>query len=153
VPDADPPADGRRLVAYRRICADTCPVTEDSKDAPARSPRQRVGGIAAACWASLIVLRFLRDAVDWRSHGVPYWIVYAPLAVGSVGGGLLWLILAVRDVLARRHALPPGRELASGDHRADIPAASEFSAVEIIQEDRITRRAWRKAREVGANDG
>jgi hypothetical protein len=101
----------------------------------------------------LIVLRFLRDAVGWSSRGVPYWIVYAPLVVGSVGGGLLWMVLAVRDVVARRHALPPGRQLASGDRRADSPAASEFSAVEIVQEDKITRRAWRKAREAKAPDG
>jgi hypothetical protein len=39
--------------------------------------------MAGACWAGLIVLKFFRSGVGWSDHGALFWILYAPLAVGS----------------------------------------------------------------------
>jgi len=76
----------------------------------ARWSRRRVAQVAGGCWAFLIILKFVRSAVGWSGHGPVFWIVYAPLAVAFVGAGLLWVALAVRDVLGRRRDQAQARE-------------------------------------------
>jgi hypothetical protein len=76
----------------------------------ARWSRQRVARVAGGCWVFLIILKFVRSAVGWDGHGALFWIIYAPLAVGFVGAGLLWVALAVRDVVGRRRVQAPVKE-------------------------------------------
>ncbi|MDX6620854.1 MAG: hypothetical protein QOK36_3240, partial [Gaiellales bacterium] len=84
------------------MIADTPSVTVNGGIDFARWSRKQVAQVAGGFWAFLIVLKFVRSAVGWSGHGALFWIVHAPLAVGFVGAGLLWVALAVRDVLGRR---------------------------------------------------
>jgi hypothetical protein len=116
--------------------------------APHRWSRKDCWEVAAGCWGFLICLRLLRSVVGWNREGVLYWIVFAPLAAGFLVGGVLWISLALRDVV-RGRGITSSTEgpTRPGDEAEIVAAATEFSVADVVRQDKITRKAWMQARE------
>jgi hypothetical protein len=116
--------------------------------------RRAVGEVVLGCWGFLIAFKLARSAVGWSGEGVLFWIVAAPLSVGFVGAGLVWVALAVGDVVHRRRVQAPARSaLAVADEavrRLEHRDVGEELAAALLRRARLLEGLGRRDEAIAA---